>query len=1404
MVDVGTIETIKLGSKQLKEAVKPTGIKVKGEGEGYKKEWVITQEEIINMVRNNEALTPRDVKAFIDSSEEEMAALQLIPEAVEFSIEEGADGLTQRRQQLSESLEQFGIKEVKVERENYTADEVWDAVYYETRKANGEDVDDLPFLGDTRGARIKRNSKVITDQLEEEQRQIIYAFNDGLKAEGIDPLSLTTERLQGLAGETFNLHIKQRVADKTKVIVRDALVIRKKLQRWEVVDKFLNQRAEGRVGQAGDIEPLDSRLVWGVSWQEGDKQMKIDGVPYESAKPGQLTVVEILGVLEETDRMFRTLMEQLQGGVQGRNGWVAEAMLRRLNEVWTETSNIYQREGKPQKNWVSELGHTFTVADWFEIPGVKAILTEPDLYQQRDPLTDKPLEIDPLPVIERRLKEKARNLQVPEAKVDAAIMISSMMQFGYWIGDIGWKIRHMAYKYQLEDIGAGLPMWGLLENDLREMPREERLGFEAEIAALNAYLVGSTADYFSYHIGRIPDEAATEDFIYIAQVREAPVYKVPRDEVIKVLSRAQKIPENELRDMLEESCLRREQYRWQFVWAKYGGLYKDFNHRIGAESGENKYLNPTSKEDRQVLVDFLQKADSPATAILAEAGIDSSWITDEVIERLFDIDNLKVVKEYREMIYNTRGTKVELSRLKPDAQRAGGLPEGDAARTEVLAMILEFVLRDKRTWGVDMGKNNSYLASPEFTKSIRAKGGFGANEINMIRVMEYLRGYLYYSYKKTLAVTTRLRIPEWESPQEAVYGLLTGWNESMKQDWTNHLILPVQTGWGINMIRLMTGYILEGYEAELGTFTKSQTNLYDEMDTQQILKPYRYFPIVGSAQRARDRAGHLVWRERRRLLQRAEVSTALDKRWEILFAVSPDISQIIPHLIVGEKGKGMYMHCVRKIDPVSGGDGEVVLNTDPDYWLVRNEREGRYLYLPGSRMALRQWVQQAGHGQMDKDKAKEQIDGFVAGGFMRHWINDKFEVVGLGDLFKVEFENSKGQMQIFPIDFMVDMRSRVESVAAQFAAAKGYAYPGMFWQNAKTDNLDPAGKRLWEEFRGEMLKGWLVDPELADSEMPKVYWQWRRMALVMLGLTEESLEGMPESGVLEKGYEAVRKLRDITMERVNKILRRYEEGRDDVLTPKVKRDLRKKMKREPIMNALGEIQGAYGEWLLREIGEELERAEEKGLFLGEKIKIRELIENHYRKGKIDKEIRNRLLTRVIETRYRPDFLKRDWKDPNFWINNKWFTIWGGVIDAAVGFVGKLTEDRIGLSKQLWWQKAMLAVNSSPGGYAIAAVSQIGPIWKILQVARLQGWQFTISLESLFGFLSKIPFVPTEIVVPITGAMALEIFVALQGAAILASNGLRIINWLTRKVRKGRGIADSDALVHIEEKIRGGG
>jgi len=306
--------------------------------------------------------------------------------------------------------------------------------------------------------------------------------------------------------------------------------------------------------------------------------------------------------------------------------------------------------------------------------------------------------------------------------------------------------------------------------------------------------------------------------------------------------------------------------------------------------------------------------------------------------------------------------------------------------------------------------------------------------------------------------------------------------------------------------------------------------------------------------------------------------------------------------------------------------------------------------------------------------------------------------------------------------------------------------------------------------------------------MPKTYWFWREQVLEVLKLNKERLETIPEGGLgklASRGWEWLRGVAG-------------KENRTKLI---------EKLQKDPVQKELEQIKMAYGKWVVEEITRELTRANDRGLFLAEKVGIRQHIEEFYRKGKINKETRDILLNRVKEVRYKPDF-RNDIKDPNFWVNNSWPTIAG----LAYQGVGALLEvAKIDLKKYLWYDKWNAILNSSPAGYVLG--SFLNPkFYQAINALKLAQETTTLPLIAakipfLSTILSHTPFLAT---LPIPGSLvtALSIFGAVQGGAILASNVARVINWASRWVDRklggsGRGIADGDALIYIKERTGGG-
>ena len=391
--------------------------------------------------------------------------------------------------------------------------------------------------------------------------------------------------------------------------------------------------------------------------------------------------------------------------------------------------------------------------------------------------------------------------------------------------------------------------------------------------------------------------------------------------------------------------------------------------------------------------------------------------------------------------------------------------------------------------------------------------------------------------------------------------------------------------------------------------------------------------------------------------------------------------------------------------------------------------------------------------------------------------------------FKIKFKNAAGQERVFPIDFFVNLRAQVQRVVYEYAK-KEYAKlpkeerkdPGMFWVNAKKakleKNLRGREKEIWEGFHKLMLTKWLVDINLSDSEIPENYSGWRKMALLMLGTTEEGLEKMAEGGIWEKVEDIKSGWKHAVWRRLPKILKGGEAERNKILGP-LKPELRKKLKKEAISFALKKVEGKYTEWILDELTEELSRASGKGLFLADKINYRKAIEEHYRKEKISETVRDKLLVMVAETKSKPDFWGRDWKDWNYLINKKFHTIPGGLAELVGGFFKG--------GKPMWWHKAMGTLNGTPAGYVSAILLRIVPTIKIIQFAG----GLHLNPAEIFGLgLKIVPSLETL-------AVAWEILLPLQIWVIGTSYAFKVANWLSRKkkINKGKGFADGNSVLY---------
>ncbi|MCX6817040.1 MAG: hypothetical protein NTZ93_04185 [Candidatus Beckwithbacteria bacterium] len=1483
---IETSEVIKGAAKHLKEATLPTGIKKETETGEVKFEETRQEGEIFDRAFNNEPLTVADVRSYLKASKKELAVLEKIPDSVKFSLGPDVAGQNKRKEQLREILKIIGVEEVQVEGENFTADEIWDAVCYEFRSEHnfsGKKDEAKDLLGDVRGAVIKKQAKKIIDKTGNNNAENILNIATSLVVEEVDPLSLREKNLRRPFKETlFTPHEKQKIPNVAEAIVRDVIVTKKNLERWQVVNTFLTQIAEGRTGQIKEPEPGDRQLPYQLSFDESRKRMVIDHLPDKD-------VDEICEVLKDTDMMVGRAQDQVMQGVQGYWGWTAEVVIRRAHEIWSETSKSIQKDLSGMMTHLSEVGHGHFIAAALEIPDVGKILAMLDWYQQRDSATNRPLPMPEVTDVVKNVKKKAKLLGIPSSKVDLAFFLTQLLQTGHWIGKVGLKHRNILERYGLEEEATGLPI-GTFDKilpqvggrvredmpkiDMEDMSREERINFELQVRDFSETVVGTCLDWSAEHLKRIPDAALQEDVLYRMKVGEPPLYRPPEEideRIVAAIHEKQmlfkedpKKPLAKTKELLEESYLHREQYRWLFVWASFGGLYNEWKgktgvegnwaRRLGKQAVEKQYLNPIKQEDRQALIDWLQNKDF-AKATLAEAGMDPGWITDEVIVELFTDDNMRRVNEFRQGIMESQNEKVKLSDLKKEIEvfsRPGNrlTPE---ERNKFLATALEFVLRDKRTWNVDMGINNSRFSDPNLNlaREVREKSEFGANEAHILVTMEDFRQQIHNTFGKILGNMALIHL-EQEFPDVKKYmaELTNAYGDDglTRQGTLTGPWMAMETSLSTRAGNMITDYYLLGYEATGGDWVTSQQHLYDRFDINRIFHEH-FHPVVGTARRIYGIQTYENWIDDILAKQRAVPSNALDTRWERLFISMPDLQKIITLLIIGGEGKGMYSHCVKRILK-NGGEGEIILRDESDYWLARTEREAAKLYHPATIATLRQLIEQASHGDTDVDKVKKAMDSYVAAGFLRRIENDKFEKIGLGDLFSVEFDTyyvdakrTVMQRQRFPIDFMIDFGQQVRGVSVEFAAANEYPYPTMFWVHAKTpgfwdkeiENLERTIKdldkkqpnyqetlnelektlkdygknkkqcdELWEGieeqlvdgkkiekkmgFREMMLTGWLIDPETPESEMPKTYWQWRNNALSYFGLDEEGLAKKYEGGFSEYLSDYFDKLKIRIAETGDQFLGRELELRERVLR-REGRKMAKKLKDDPAPKVLEQVLRAYSEWLLEDIGEKIGRWKEKGVFLSDKLKLRASVEQHHIDGKITKDVRDKILQEILSIPY------RDIKGGislNYAVNKDWFSLPATVIDFVAGLFDKQNKRANNTSYQYF----LTAIKGTPAGYGLS-LSMLPAATKIISSA----------VSTLPTILSSHSINIGVKILAVTNP-AWSLFWQVQLVSIGFALGVKGINWLTgwrrdettNKWIHGPCVADSDSTIYCKERL----
>ncbi|MFH0942708.1 MAG: hypothetical protein V1810_00895 [Candidatus Beckwithbacteria bacterium] len=1262
-------------------------------------------DEIWDAAFNHEALTPDDVKTFFDSVDGQLGILSNLPDKVSFSLEDGAVGRDARRKQLNDLLIGIGIGSVEIGGQEFAADEIWDAVCYELRrehssqiKKGGKDEAIDQVLNDDRGRRIKQHSKEIVGKIGGDEASDIINIGtcliNNIKGEDdVDPLSLTGDKvLHAFKKIPFQLtlHSKQgMVANLAEVDVGQVLIDKRMLERWEVIHQFLTQRVEGRIGKKNAPKFGESQTPYLLSFNTETGQMMISGVAFEH-DPGHLTVVEVQRVLEETDAWIDEASEQILGGIQGWQGWMAEAKIRKAHQIWSETSKSIQKELPKLMTHLSDVGHGHFIAEAFEIPDVGKILAMPDWYQQRDPLTDKPLEIDEIYEIEETVKAKAAALGISSSKVDLGLFLTQLLQIGYWTGKVGLKHRNILERYGLEQEGTGLPIGTFNEELLNDMDETARKAFELQVRDLAQTVVGTCLDWGAEHLRRLVDNAWTDDTLYRMNVGEPPIYDPPEQlpaEIIKAISEQQATPEEDywdktvdidhkclgVKSLLRKSYLHREQYRWMFVPAWFGDLYVDKQRRLGKQAVEKQFMNPDSQQDRKHLINRLTNNEF-ARATLQKAGMIPEMINDAVVKELFTDDNMVWVNAFREKIMEEKGTRVELQDVKEmieeEIEKFKDKKIDEEALKKHLATALEFVLRDKRTWNVDMGGEvrdaqgnlvftNSRFINPTtgLTEKIRKKG-FSANEAHLMVTAEDFRWQIHQTFGEILSVLCTMKLNNEFPDVKGLMSRLTvkyGDDARFRQGTLTGPWLAMETALSLRAATMMRVYYLMGYHKTGGDWTVTQQHLYDRMDINRILHE-RLHPVIGASQRIYgiNRYEKLIRRTLAKL-RAAGPSEAIDIMAVRDWSVSSDMSKILSLTMIGGDAFGLHSHCVREIGEYGQDIGEGLeglhLDDDVDYLTIKYEREAQELYYRGSEMTLTGWKIQAEKGDLNREAARKQIDQYAQIGFMRRWYEGDREKVGLGDKFKVEFETlldpqdeGKGKrMEIFPIDFMVSLRRQAYSVSIDWAQSHGYILkngknPTAFWYEGKAGRLTGDDKESWEKFRSEMLKGWMINVQMDDSQIPTYYWEWRKAALGMVGLDEVKVERLEDDGMYRIKYEARDKLKG----QIHGL-----DSWDTSILKAERDDFRERLKTDPIPKALAEVEEAYCAFILRDVGEILMRKDHyRGMSMNEKAQLEEKIIQHYAEGHINEETRELLLSRLVETRYESGFMVawKDWKN----------------------------------------------------------------------------------------------------------------------------------------------------------------
>jgi len=296
-----------LCTSQLTEATKPSGIKHTADG-AIQFVRTVSPEEILQRAKEKQSLMRSEVKAFLDLAHQELGVLSNIPISVRFSLETGESASNKRKKQLNEILENLGFNNIQVDNEDFSADEVWDAVNFAIRfgTQNNHLHTFLELLEGQRWDRIRKHSDEILHTIGNEKISLVSSLAKCLIAEEIEPISLTSvELLQPHKRSPIQLHQKQIITNCSEAVVRDVLVVRKKLEMWEVVDEFLDQAL--------------------LFYNKKERHLVVEGVSWEGS-PEFLNMSDLVNVLMEIDAMKE--YHQIDQEIRGFYGWTLEGVKR--------------------------------------------------------------------------------------------------------------------------------------------------------------------------------------------------------------------------------------------------------------------------------------------------------------------------------------------------------------------------------------------------------------------------------------------------------------------------------------------------------------------------------------------------------------------------------------------------------------------------------------------------------------------------------------------------------------------------------------------------------------------------------------------------------------------------------------------------------------------------------------------------------------------------------------------------------------------------------------------------------------------------------------------------------------------------------------------------------------------